>query len=168
MTLQGSDDDGSGTVTTLEAYRTLLASDFKPNRTVEFHWYSAEVRFYYRPCHHEQSSQTYSGDLSVGFPSSHHRLQGPWRQRRRHELVTARVKRGTREEVGVITDYTNGKLTQPNKDLVEEYLSIPFVETKCGYACSDHSSLEGAGYPAIFTIETRERNPELEYPYPYR
>ena len=40
----GADDDGSGTVTILEAYRALLESDFKPNRTVEFHWYSAEVR----------------------------------------------------------------------------------------------------------------------------
>lgn len=42
-TPQGADDDGSGTVTILEAYRALLASDFTPNRTVEFHWYSAEV-----------------------------------------------------------------------------------------------------------------------------
>lgn len=40
---EGADDDGSGTVTILEAYRALLESDFKPNRTVEFHWYSAEV-----------------------------------------------------------------------------------------------------------------------------
>lgn len=38
----GADDDGSGTVTILEAYRALIASEFTPNRTVEFHWYSAE------------------------------------------------------------------------------------------------------------------------------
>lgn len=37
-------DDGSGSVTILESYRALLASDFHPIRTVEFHWYSAEVR----------------------------------------------------------------------------------------------------------------------------
>lgn len=40
----GADDDGSGTVTILEAYRALLASEFRPVRNVEFHWYSAEVR----------------------------------------------------------------------------------------------------------------------------
>lgn len=34
----GADDDGSGTVTILEAYRALLASDFKPSRPLEFHW----------------------------------------------------------------------------------------------------------------------------------
>ena len=44
MIPQGADDDGSGTVTILEAYRALLEADFRPNRTVEFHWYSAEVR----------------------------------------------------------------------------------------------------------------------------
>ncbi len=37
-------DDGSGSVTILESYRALLAADFHPVRTVEFHWYSAEVR----------------------------------------------------------------------------------------------------------------------------
>lgn len=36
-------DDGSGSVTILEAYRGLIAADFHPVRTVEFHWYSAEV-----------------------------------------------------------------------------------------------------------------------------
>lgn len=28
-------------------------------------------------------------------------------------------------------------LTDYNKQLVDAYLSIPYVETKCGYACSD-------------------------------
>jgi len=36
-------DDGSGSVTILESYRALIAADFRPVRTVEFHWYSAEV-----------------------------------------------------------------------------------------------------------------------------
>lgn len=42
----GADDDGSGTVTILESYRSLLASGFAPERPVEFHWYSAEVSFF--------------------------------------------------------------------------------------------------------------------------
>ena len=40
---QNVTDDGSGSVTILEAYRALIAADFRPVRTVEFHWYSAEV-----------------------------------------------------------------------------------------------------------------------------
>jgi bacterial leucyl aminopeptidase len=42
----GADDDGSGTVTILEALRVLLTSDDivkgKAQNTIEFHWYSAE------------------------------------------------------------------------------------------------------------------------------
>lgn len=39
----GADDDGSGTVTNLEALSLLIASGFRPvNSSVEFHWYSAE------------------------------------------------------------------------------------------------------------------------------
>ena len=72
--------------------------------------------------------------------------------------MTAWVKKGTREEVGVIMDYTDNKLTEFNKGLVEEYLSIPYVETQCGYACSDHASWEKVGYPAIFTIESSFAN----------
>lgn len=29
----------------LEAYRALLAADFRPELAVEFHWYSAEVNW---------------------------------------------------------------------------------------------------------------------------
>jgi leucyl aminopeptidase len=39
----GADDDGSGSVTILEAYRALIKSNFRPVQHVEFHWYSAEV-----------------------------------------------------------------------------------------------------------------------------
>ena len=29
------------------------------------------------------------------------------------------------------------RVTSVNKQLVEAYLEIPYVETRCGYACSD-------------------------------
>lgn len=38
----GADDDGTGTVNLLEAFRALLAAGFKPTNPVEFHWYAAE------------------------------------------------------------------------------------------------------------------------------
>ena len=36
----------------------------------------------------------------------------------------------------------------------QQYCGIPFVETKCGYACSDHASASKAGYPSSFVIES--------------
>jgi len=138
----GADDDGSGTVTILEAYRALLESDFKPNRTVEFHWYSAEE----------------GGLLGSQAVAKDYQARGVKVVAMSQFDMTAWVKKGTREEVGVITDYTDNKLTEFNKGLVEEYLAIPYVETKCGYACSDHASWGKAGYPAIFTIESSFAN----------
>lgn len=38
----GADDDGTGTVNLIEAFRVLVASGFAPSTPVEFHWYAAE------------------------------------------------------------------------------------------------------------------------------
>lgn len=56
--------------------------------------------------------------------------------------------------MGVITDFVDSKLTDFIKKIVVEYCSIPYVDTKCGYACSDHASASKAGYPSAFVIES--------------
>jgi leucyl aminopeptidase len=38
----GADDDGSGTTSSLEAFRALVHGNFTPETPVEFHYYSAE------------------------------------------------------------------------------------------------------------------------------
>ncbi|KAF9535087.1 peptidase [Crepidotus variabilis] len=138
----GADDDGSGTVSILEAYRALLAADFKPKRTIEFHWYSAEEGGLL-------GSQAVAKDYAARKVNVLAMSQFD---------MTAWVKKGTREEVGIINDFTDNNLTNFNKDLVDLYLDIPYVETKCGYACSDHASWMKAGYPASFTIESSFEN----------
>lgn len=40
------------------------------------------------------------------------------------------------------------------KKVITEYCTIPYVLTKCGYACSDHASASKAGYPSAFVIES--------------
>ncbi|KAJ8086417.1 hypothetical protein PM082_005240 [Marasmius tenuissimus] len=135
-------DDGSGTVTILESYRALLAADFHPERTVEFHWYSAEE----------------GGLLGSQAVASDYEAKSQKVIAMSQFDMTAWVKRGTREEVGIITDYTDEGLTEFNKKLVDLYLDIPYVETECGYACSDHASWRKAGYPSVFTIESSFEN----------
>ncbi|KAF6762881.1 peptidase [Ephemerocybe angulata] len=138
----GADDDGSGTVTILEAYRALIAADFRPIRSVEFHWYSAEEGGLLGSQAVAQAYEKRSANVIAMSQFD----------------MTAWVKRGTREEVGIITDFVDPDLTKFNKDLVEKYLNIPYVETKCGYACSDHASWRKAGYPSSFTIESSFEN----------
>jgi len=138
----GADDDGSGSMSILEAYRALLAADFRPERAVEFHWYSAEE----------------GGLLGSQAIAQDYERRGVNVIAMSQYDMTAWVKKGTREEVGVIVDFTDADLTELNKQLVDKYLDIPFVETKCGYACSDHASWAKAGYPSVFTIESTFRN----------
>ncbi|KAI0045910.1 peptidase [Auriscalpium vulgare] len=138
----GADDDGSGSVTLLEAYRALITSDFRPVQNVEFHWYSAEEGGLLGS---QAVAQAYEKRSVNAIAMSQFDM-------------TAWHKSGTREEVGIITDFVDTAVTELNKQLVDAYLSIPYVETKCGYACSDHASWAKAGYPSSFTIESSFEN----------
>ncbi|KAG5925522.1 Leucine aminopeptidase 1 [Claviceps africana] len=142
----GADDDGSGTVTIMEVFAALLASEDivagKAENTIEFHWYSAEEggllgsQAIFKQYEHDgrdvkamlqQDMTGYSkGTLEAGLP----------------------------ESVGVIIDYVDAGLTKFIKLVVQEYCRLPWVETKCGYACSDHASASKAGYPSAFVIES--------------
>ena len=134
----GADDDGSGTVTILEAYRSLIAANFTPVHDVEFHWYSAEE----------------AGLLGSQAVAKHYSEHGANIKAQIQFDMTAWVQRGSREEVGIITDFVDPNLTAYVTKLVETYLSIPPAHTKCGYACSDHASWTKYGYPSAFTIES--------------
>jgi leucyl aminopeptidase len=138
----GADDDGSGTVSILEAYRALITSDFRPVEHIEFHWYSAEE----------------GGLLGSQAVAKDYEARGVNVIAMSQFDMTAWVKEGTREEVGIITDFVDPEVTALNKQLVDTYLDIPYVETKCGYACSDHASWSKAGYRSSFTIESKFEN----------
>lgn len=68
--------------------------------------------------------------------------------------VKGTLDAGKPESVGIITDYVDEGLTEFIKKVVTEYCDIPYVLTKCGYACSDHASASKAGYPSAFAIES--------------
>ncbi|KAH6608549.1 leucyl aminopeptidase [Trichoderma cornu-damae] len=142
----GADDDGSGTVTIMEVFRALLgAKDVvggSAQNTVEFHWYSAE-----------------EGGL-LGSQAIFHSYEKEGRvvkamlQQDMTGYVQGTLDAAKPESVGVITDFVHPGLTAFIKKVIEEYCNIPWVETKCGYACSDHASASKAGYPSAFVIES--------------
>jgi len=142
----GADDDGSGSVTILEALRVLLTSEDiikgKGENTVEFHWYSAE-----------------EGGLlgSQAIFSEYEKIGRDVKAMLQQDMtgyVQGTLDAGKEESVGVITDFVDPALTDFIKKVVTKYCDIPFVETKCGYACSDHASASKAGYPSAFVIES--------------
>ncbi|KAL8819133.1 MAG: hypothetical protein Q9191_007799, partial [Dirinaria sp. TL-2023a] len=142
----GADDDGSGTVTILEALRVLLTSESIANgnasNTIEFHWYSAEE----------------GGLLGSRALFSAYKKEGRDVKAMLQQDMTGYVQKtldaGETESVGVITDYVDPGLTDFIKKVVTTYCDIPYVLTKCGYACSDHASASQAGYPSAFVIES--------------
>ncbi|KAH9948861.1 peptidase [Amylocystis lapponica] len=138
----GADDDGSGSITIVESYQALIAANFTPIHAVEFHWYAAEE----------------SGLLGSQAVAQDYERRGINVTAVSHFDMTAWVKHGTREEVGLVTDFVDLDLTDFSKQLIDAYLDIPWVETQCGYACSDHASWTKAGYPSSFSIESTFEN----------
>lgn len=142
----GADDDGSGTVTIMEALRVLLTSKAvvqgKMTNTIEFHWYSAEE----------------GGLLGSAAVFGAYEKEGRDIKAMLQQDMTGYVHKtlaaGEQESVGVITDFVDEGLTNYIKETVSEYCDVPYVETKCGYACSDHASASKAGYPSAFVIES--------------
>ncbi|SCU85968.1 LAME_0D03840g1_1 [Lachancea meyersii CBS 8951] len=138
----GADDNGSGTVTNIEALRIyaqyLNETQDWPRNTVEFHFYSAE-----------EGGLLGSLDIFTHYAQENRTVVAMLQQD-----MTGYVQNSKREHVGVITDFTSSILTDFIKRVIDKYLDIPFIETKCGYACSDHSSASKNGYPAALVIES--------------
>ncbi|OGE48795.1 hypothetical protein PENARI_c026G08669 [Penicillium arizonense] len=146
----GADDDGSGTVTILEALRALLRSEAiaqgKAHNTVEFHWYSAE-----------EGGLLGSQAVYAQYKKESRNVKAMLQQDMTG-YVQGTLDAGQKESVGVIIDYVDQGLTSFIKEVITTYCDVPYVETKCGYACSDHASASRYGYPSAFVIESQFEN----------
>ncbi|KAK1771504.1 leucine aminopeptidase 1 [Phialemonium atrogriseum] len=142
----GADDDGSGTVTILEAFRVLLTSEDivkgKHENTIEFQWYSAE-----------EGGLLGSQAIFSAYAKANRDVKAMLQQDMTG-FVERTLQAGQPESVGVVVDFVDPNLTEFIKKVIVEYCDIPFIETKCGYACSDHASASKAGYPSAFVIES--------------
>jgi bacterial leucyl aminopeptidase len=102
----GADDDGSGSMTILEAMRVLL-TDTKvaagqAQNTIDFHWYSAEE----------------AGLLGSQAIFQDYKSKGKVVKAMLQQDMTGYVKAGVDESVGVITDYVDAGLTDFIKKVV--------------------------------------------------
>lgn len=108
----GADDDGSGTVTILEAFRVILQSEAvvrgEHANTLEFHWYSAE-----------------EGGLlgSQAIFSAYERDRRDIKAMLQQDMtgfVSRTLDAGKPESVGVIVDYVDPNLTEFIKTVITE------------------------------------------------
>ena len=108
----GADDDGSGTVTILEAFRVFLSSEDvitgKGENTVEFHWYSAEEGGLLGSQAIFQEYEKIGRDIKAMLQQD---MTG---------YVQGTLDAGKKESVGVITDFVDPALTDFIKIVIEE------------------------------------------------
>ncbi|KAJ6264259.1 hypothetical protein Dda_0403 [Drechslerella dactyloides] len=114
----GADDDGSGTVTILEAFRVLVEAALPLKNPVEFHWYSAE-----------EGGLLGSQAIFTKYSELGYKV-GAMLQQDMTGYVKKTLDAGQPESVGVITDYVDPGLTAFIKTVIATYCDIPYVETK--------------------------------------
>ncbi|EFR00060.1 leucyl aminopeptidase [Nannizzia gypsea CBS 118893] len=147
----GADDNGSGTVVVLEAFRNILKSKAlraaNSTNTLEFHWYAGE-----------EGGLLGSNNIFKKYKADGRKIKAMLNQD-----LTGFTKKGNPEQFGLITDNTNAELNEFCKTIVKKYAAIKILEAKCGYACSDHASAHRNGFPSSFVAETNFRgtNPYL-------
>ncbi|KAI3399146.1 hypothetical protein diail_7725 [Diaporthe ilicicola] len=136
----GADDDCSGTVSILEAFRVLATSGYIPKEgPVEFHWYAAEE----------------GGLLGSQAIAAYKKKEGANIGAMMEFDMTAFIARNATESIGFIKTDADAPLTKWAVDLSTEYItSIPtsVYELMPG-AGSDYMSYTKLGFPATFASE---------------
>ncbi|KAF7330346.1 Peptide hydrolase [Mycena venus] len=154
----GADDDGSGTVTILEAYRALLVAGYIPTSPLEFHFYAGEEAGLLGSqaivSRYETAGKVIRGMIQIDTVLFH--------------------KAGTREEIGVISNenQVDATLTKFLTQVIDRYLDIPWAKTIYPSGptgpnpSSDHASWTKAKYQACQVLEGQfnNSNPHLHGP----
>ncbi|GJC87864.1 leucine aminopeptidase 1 [Colletotrichum liriopes] len=135
----GADDDCSGSVSILEAFRVLATSGYIPKEgPVEFHWYAAEE----------------GGLLGSQAVAAYKKKEGATIGAMMEFDMTAFIARNATESIGFIKTDADAPLTKWAVDLSEEYINITtsVYELMPG-AGSDYMSYTKLGFPATFASE---------------
>jgi len=135
----GADDDGSGSMTILEVFRVIASSGYIPQLTIEFQWYSAE-----------EVGLRGSNDIAAAYVRDGVAVRS---------MMQIDMDAYTElNEIAIITDYTDATLNAFIRKLIETYTARPWVNSICGYGCSDHASWTARGIPAAFPFEQQFSN----------
>ncbi|KAM0812139.1 putative Peptide hydrolase [Seiridium cardinale] len=135
----GADDDCSGTVSILEAFRVLAHNGYIPqDGPVEFHWYAAE-----------------EGGLLGSQAIARYKKDSNAKIGAMMEFdMTAYVARNATESIGFIKTQSDMPLTEWALKLAKEYISIDSdIYELSANAGSDYMSYTKLNYPATFASE---------------
>ncbi len=142
----GADDDASGIASMTEALRAMIASGYKPRRTIKMMGYAAE-----------EVGLRGSKDIAANFKANNVNVVGVM------QLDMTNYK-GSAGDIYIYTDYTDSLQNDFIAKLITTYqpgLTIGY--DRCGYGCSDHASWTAQGYYASMPFETTmsQSNPRI-------
>ena len=146
----GADDDASGVAVLTEMLRVIVASDFKPNRSIELMAYAAE-----------EVGLRGSNAIANAYRNGNKNVVGVMQ----FDMTNYRPV-NTASDVWVMTDNSDSALVLFLEQLFDVYLA-PSGKTRgrssCGYACSDHASWTQAGFPSAMYSEASlsQSNPAI-------
>lgn len=134
----GADDNASGIGCLTEVIRAMVASNFKPQKTVEFFGYAGE-----------EAGLLGSRDIA-----------GSYNQTNVNVIAALQLDmtnfNGSASDIWFLTDFTDPGLTSFVESLVDIYLTdLTRGQTRCGYGCSDHASWFREGFASVMPFEAR-------------
>ncbi|MEK6626877.1 MAG: M20/M25/M40 family metallo-hydrolase, partial [Bdellovibrionota bacterium] len=141
--------NASGIATLTEIVRVLMTSSYRPKHTIKFMAYAAE---------------------EVGLWGSKEVAQQAKRDNQNiigvMQLDMTNYKGSSDLDIVLMSDYTNAEQNAFMGRLIDEYVKVPWGQDRCGYACSDHASWHGQGFPASMPFEARmsEMNRRIHTP----
>ncbi|TQV89735.1 M28 family metallopeptidase [Aliikangiella coralliicola] len=134
----GADDNASGISVLTETLRAIVASGFKPQKTIKLMGYAAE-----------EVGLRGSNAIAQSFKSNGQNVIGVVQ-------FDMTGKKGTaNKDIVFMTDYTNNGQNQFMAQLIDTYISgVSYGFDQCGYACSDHASWHNQGFAASMPFES--------------
>jgi leucyl aminopeptidase len=142
----GADDNASGIAALDEVARAALLLGYRPERTVIFYAYAAE-----------EIGLVGSGEIAQAAEDQELNVIGVL------QFDMTNFNPNPNPYVAIVTDYTDPTLNQFARQLIEKYVKVPWKDTECGYACSDHASWQRRGFPVHYVHEatTDESNEDI-------
>ena len=132
----GADDDASGIASITEALRAMVASGYKPRRTIKMIGYAAE-----------EVGLRGSQAIAQNFKTNNVNVVGVM------QLDMTNYK-GSAKDIYIYTDYTDSAQNDFVGRLVITYQpTLTIGYDVCGYGCSDHASWTAQGYRASLPFE---------------
>jgi leucyl aminopeptidase len=133
----GADDDASGIASMTEALRAMIASGYKPRRTIKMMAYAAE-----------EVGLKGSQAIAQNFKANNVNVVGVMQ-------LDMTNYTGSASDIYIYTDYTDSLQKDFVARLITTYQpTLTIGYDRCGYGCSDHASWTAAGFPASMPFET--------------